>query len=153
MIFLILGGTTGVIDIEEAVQVLKLEKAKELVVLQIPPEYNYVNYFIIVTGKSKRHMTAMAEYMRRVYKYKRYQSDIMPRIEGEDSSDWIALDLGNIALHIFSPKGREKFDLECLWAVGSKHDPKCNEKPTEMELLFSENTYLLSNFKPAESKK
>lgn len=96
-------------------------------------------------------MLALAEYMRRVYKYKRHKSDLMPRIEGEQSSEWVALDLGNIALHIFSPKGREKFDLECLWSVGSKHDPKCNEAPTDVELLFSENSYVLSNLKPVES--
>lgn len=39
-------------------------------------------------------MTALAEIVRKVFKKKRKSTDILPRIEGETSSDWMALDLG-----------------------------------------------------------
>ena len=146
-----LGGTTGVIEIHEAVEILKTERAIDMVVLKIPKELYLCDYFIIVTAKSKRHMTAMAEFMRRVFKYKRHPSDQIPFIEGKLSNDWVALDLGNINLHIFSPKARNKFDIECLWSVGVKFDPKCNEPPSATELLMSQHTEILKSLKPAES--
>lgn len=43
-------------------------------------------------------MTALAEIVRKVFKKKRKSTDILPRIEGETSSDWMALDLGIWAL-------------------------------------------------------
>jgi len=60
----------------------------------LPPDTKYVDYIVVVTGKSKRHMTAVAEFIRKLYKRKRYPHDVIPRIEGEMSSDWMALDLG-----------------------------------------------------------
>lgn len=38
------------------------------------------------------------------------------------------LPTGNIALHIFSPKAREEYDLESLWAIGSQYDHE-SQKP------------------------
>lgn len=40
----------------------------------------------------------------------------------------VSLPTGNIALHIFSPKAREEYDLESLWAIGSQYDHE-SQKP------------------------
>lgn len=50
---------------------------------------------VVVTGRSYRHMISIASFVRRVYKKKRKETDILPKIEGDKSCDWIALDLGN----------------------------------------------------------
>jgi hypothetical protein len=42
------------------------------------------------------------------------------------------MDLGNIALHIFSAKFRKMYDLETLWTVGPEYDDLTNI--TEKEL-------------------
>lgn len=60
----------------------------------MPPDTKYVDYIVVVTGKSKRHMTSVGEFIRKLYKRKRHPHDVIPRIEGEMSSDWMALDLG-----------------------------------------------------------
>ena len=36
------------------------------------------------------------------------------------------MDLGNIALHIFSAKFRKMYDLETLWTVGPEYDDLTN---------------------------
>lgn len=95
-------------------------------------------------------MLSTAEFVRRMFKIKRGKGDILPRIEGDKSRDWMAMDLGgywnkcifrflrsntfrfllgNIALHIFSPSAREEYDLESLWAIGSEFDRE-SQKPT-----------------------
>ena len=77
----------------------------------------YVDYMCICTGNSYRHMSGLAHFVRKVYKLKRKPGDILPKIEGAKCKDWMALDLGNIALHIYSKTAREKYDLETLWTT------------------------------------
>jgi len=55
-----------------------------------------VDYIVVVTGNSQKHINALAIFIRKVYKLKRYQNELIPKIEGEKSKDWMALDLGNI---------------------------------------------------------
>lgn len=81
-------------DIEDLVDVLKRENAVDIFVVAIPPSYKYVDYICVVSGKSQRHLLAIAQFVRRVYKKKRNSTDIIPKIEGENSKEWIAMDLG-----------------------------------------------------------
>ncbi|PNF32411.1 hypothetical protein B7P43_G04874 [Cryptotermes secundus] len=86
-------GVHGVFDIEEIVHILRREKLEDLFVVAVPQDIKYVDYIVIVTGKSKRQMSAVAEFVRKLYKRKRHQYDLIPRIEGQNSKDWMALDL------------------------------------------------------------
>lgn len=90
---IILGGLSGVFEIQDLVQVLKRENAVDIFVAKVPNELNYVDYMCIVSGKSQKHMQAVVQFVRRVYKQK-MKGDVIPRTEGAKSKDWIALDLG-----------------------------------------------------------
>ncbi|CAH2066369.1 unnamed protein product, partial [Iphiclides podalirius] len=135
-------GKCGVFDIEDLVDLLQRENSKNIFVASVPKEINYVQYICVVSSRSKRHIKALAEFVRKVYKKKCYQSDQIPRIEGKDSDDWMALDLGNIALHIFSDKIREVYDLETLWAVGPEYDKQMNEKSDVVNIFENYSSYL-----------
>ncbi|XP_015191451.1 PREDICTED: uncharacterized protein LOC107074483 [Polistes dominula] len=139
-------GINGVYEIEDLIAVLQKDNARNIFVASVPKEYNYVDYFVVVTGKSKKHMTALAEYVRKIFKLKRHKTDIIPKIEGANSNEWIALDLGNIALHIFSSEARERFDLELLWSVGSQYDELTNT-PQHVDIMDRYNTFL-NTFQP-----
>ncbi|XP_072763310.1 uncharacterized protein [Anoplolepis gracilipes] len=142
-------GTTGVYDIEDLVALMKRDKVKNIFVATVPKEYAYVDYIVVVTAKSQKHMNSLATFVRKVYKLKRHQTDLIPKIEGKDSNDWIALDLGNIALHIFSHSAREHYDLETLWTVGSQYDDKTNEFQ-ELNIMDKYNAFL-ANLQPADN--
>ncbi|GLH00535.1 Uncharacterized protein GBIM_06885 [Gryllus bimaculatus] len=144
-------GKDGVFDIEHLVDLLQQEQAQHIFVLKIPEEVRYVNYLVIVSGKSVRHMIALAEFVKLVYKKKRNDSDRIPKVEGEDSSHWIAMDLGNIALHIFSATARKTYDLESLWSVGAEYD-ELSRKPEDpvLEILQKHSVYL-RDLEPANS--
>lgn len=49
-------GETGVFDIEELVDALNQENVRDLAVIQIPPELRYVNYMVLGTANSRRHI-------------------------------------------------------------------------------------------------
>lgn len=137
-------GVRGVYNIEDLVSVLRKEKAKDIFVATVPAEYNYVDYMVLVTGKSSKHLEALAEFVMKVYKKKRNSGDQIPKVEGKD--DWIAIDLGNIALHMFKHQVRQKYDLETLWSVGPDYDDE-TQKPCSTNIMDQYNTFVAS-FEP-----
>lgn len=141
-------GKTGVYDIDDLVTVLRLNNAENIFVCTVPQEIKYVDYICIVTGMSFRHMRGIAEFVRKVFKMKRTPNDFIPKIEGENSRDWMALDLGNIALHIFSENAREQYDLESLWTVGPLYDRECNKPAEPLVELFERHSVYLNDLKP-----
>ncbi|KAK9308760.1 hypothetical protein QLX08_001368 [Tetragonisca angustula] len=142
-------GINGVFEIEDLVSLLQRDNVKNIFVATVPSELSYVDYIVIVTGRSKKHMQALANFVRKVYKLKKNKTDFLPKIEGENSNDWIALDLGNIVLHIFSNNARSLYDLEVLWSVGPDYDDK-NKSSTEDDIMEQYNTFL-SDLEPIEN--
>ncbi|XP_047986859.1 mitochondrial assembly of ribosomal large subunit protein 1 isoform X2 [Leguminivora glycinivorella] len=136
------GGKTGVFEIEDLVSLLQRENSKDIFVATVPQSINYVDYICVVSARSKRHILALAEFVRKVYKKKCYKTDSIPRIEGKDSEEWMALDLGNIALHIFSEKARKVYDLDSLWAVGPEYDEQMNKKHDVADIFQNYSEYL-----------
>ncbi|CAG4968460.1 unnamed protein product [Colias eurytheme] len=135
-------GKNGVFDIEDLVELLQRENSKDIFVATVPKEINYVEYICVVSARSKRHIQALAEFVRKVYKRKCNKSDHIPRLEGKNSDEWIALDLGNIALHIFSDKVRQVYDLETLWSVGGEFDKQINKSSDVVDILENYSSYL-----------
>ncbi|KAK6632151.1 hypothetical protein RUM44_007181 [Polyplax serrata] len=145
-------GLTGVYDIEDLVELLRRENAVDMFVARIPKEFQYADYIIVVTGKSNRHMVAMAEFVRKVFKRKMSKGDIIPKIEGKYSKDWIALDLSNIVLHIMSASAREYYDIETLWAVGKEFDTLSQQK-TQLDGLLKDYSKMLAELTPDITEK
>ncbi|KAL8596745.1 hypothetical protein ACOMHN_046362 [Nucella lapillus] len=116
------GGRQGVFDVEEVVAVLDDENGVDIQVIDIPPEARFVAHMVVVSGKSLRHMRAMAAAVEWLHKRKKEKRDRHCKLEGRDCNDWIAMDLGNIVLHIFTPEARQHYDLETLWTLGPEHD-------------------------------
>ncbi|EFA03531.2 uncharacterized protein LOC658939 [Tribolium castaneum] len=135
-------GVNGVYNIEDLIEVLHSENAEDIFVAAVPKEIQYVEYICVVTGKSHKHMKAIAQFVRMIYKKKMHKTDLIPKLEGENSKDWLALDLGNIALHIFSREARTVYDLDSLWALGAKYDPECNKQDPVAEMLEKHSVYL-----------
>ncbi|KAG0721447.1 Mitochondrial assembly of ribosomal large subunit protein 1 [Chionoecetes opilio] len=96
---------------------------EDMVVIQIPRELKYTDYMVIVSSSSQRHRNALAELVRAAYKLKKAGRDPSVQTEGK-GTNWVAMDMGNIVLHIMKPDTRESYDLETLWTVGAAFDEK-----------------------------
>lgn len=146
-IYICIGGIRGVFDIDSLVEVLRKEGAEDIFVCSVPTELKYVDYLVVCSGRSHRHLTAIAEFVRYMYKVKRHSDDTLPKIEGKKSHEWMALDLGNIALHILAPKIRTSYDLESLWAIGVEYDRVFNKPEDPLIELFEKHSTLLADIK------
>ena len=73
-----------------------------------------VDFFVVTTATSGRQMRAIAEDVEMLMKARGSRPRV--GVEGRDSETWILQDYGDIVLHVFSPEGRELYDLEHLWA-------------------------------------
>lgn len=133
-----LGGTTGVFDIEDLVDLLRRENAIDLCVIRVPKDYSYVDYMVIATGSTYRHMLGMSSFVRKVFKMKRGRHDSIPKIEGKECKNWMAMDLGNIALHIFSHSAREQYNLESLWLLGEEYENRIRGRDELSDNLYQE---------------
>lgn len=89
-------------------------KGKDSLVLDMTSVTPIVDFFVVTTATSGRQMRAIAEEVEQLMK----KRGSRPRVgvEGRDSETWILQDYGDIVLHVFSPDGRELYDLEHLWA-------------------------------------
>lgn len=132
-------GKEGVFDLHEIVDVLRFENVADICCIRFPEDINYADYLVIGTGISFRQLKAVMEYVRKLYKAKKHKKDPSVKIEGLESADWLAMDMGNIALHLFLPKTREEFDLESLWTLGEEFDPLSVEARTKKTLLDATN--------------
>merc|ERR1712037_786763 len=146
-------GLRGVFDLDELVNILREEKLRDIVVIRVPEERQYCDFMIIATGRNTRHVSVVSSVILSVYKSKMASSDPVPRREGADnpSCGWIAMDMGNIALHLLDQERRELYDLESLWTVGAEFDDASrNMEQTESSLDALERLMAVPSFTSLE---
>ena len=73
---------------------------------------SFTNFLIITTGTSSRHMSAIKDKLLKDLKFNQIK---ISGVEGQNSNEWILLDLGDIVIDIMSDDSRKLFDLESLW--------------------------------------
>ncbi|MCM1451812.1 MAG: ribosome silencing factor [Clostridium sp.] len=70
--------------------------------------------FIIAQGSSSMQVASIADSVR---EYVQEKSGVKPfNYDGYANSEWIAIDYGEIMVHIFLPPVRERYNLEDLWS-------------------------------------
>lgn len=72
------------------------------------------DYFVIVTGNSRRQLHAISEDID--HKLEDELGDQRMGIEGYSESRWILLDYGSVVIHLFDEETRQFYALEDLWA-------------------------------------
>ena len=77
---------------------------------------------IIASGRSARHVGALADHILR--KLKEIGAG-RARVEGLPNADWVLIDAGDVVVHLFRPEVREFYNLERIWGadVGSETAP------------------------------
>ena len=69
---------------------------------------------VIASGRSKRHVGAVAE---RLLKQLKDAGTPALAAEGRENADWVLIDAGDIIVHVFRPEVRALYNLEKMWSV------------------------------------
>jgi len=88
-------------------------KAEDISTLDLDGKSALADQMIIASGRSSRHVAAIAEQL--VEKLKSAGSKHL-RIEGQPHCDWVLVDAGDVIVHIFRPEVRSFYNLEKLWS-------------------------------------
>lgn len=88
-------------------------KAEELVILDVRGLTTFTEYFVIMNGKSTRHVQALAEAIEGRLRSKRIKAS---KAEGLQEGMWILLDFEDVVVHVFYHEQRKFYDIEGLWS-------------------------------------
>ena len=87
-------------------------KAENVVVLDVRNMSSFTDFFVIMSGRSTRHVQALAEGLEKELRSKRIKT---ARAEGLQEGKWVLLDFGDVIVHVFYSEQRDFYDLEGLW--------------------------------------
>lgn len=87
-------------------------KAEDVVALDVRDMSSFTDFFVIMSGRSTRHVQALAEGLEDELRSKRIKTS---RAEGLQEGKWVLLDFGDVIVHVFYHEQRNFYDLEGLW--------------------------------------
>lgn len=95
-------------------EVLEQHKGQHITILDVEGKSSVTDFMVLVTSTSQRHAKALSQYVLEKVK----ESGFTPLgVEGQQDSDWVLLDLGDVILHVMTAQAREFYQLEKLWIV------------------------------------
>ena len=98
---------------------LEDSKAEDIVTIDIAGKSALGDYMVVVSGRSNRHVTAIADHLISDLKDEGYGN---ARVEGLETGDWVLIDSGDIIIHVFRPEIREFYNIEKMWAAPDMED-------------------------------
>jgi ribosome-associated protein len=93
-------------------------RGQDIAVLDMRSMTTEFDYFVLVTGNSRRQLHAISEEIDRVLESE--LGDERLGIEGYNESRWILLDYGSVVIHLFDADTRAYYALEDLWALSKR---------------------------------
>jgi ribosome-associated protein len=110
------------VSIDRAVlcaRVAEENKGQDIVVLDMRGITPLYDYFVIITGASRRQIHNLAEEIDAAL---RAVGEVRLSIAGYQASKWVAQDYGDVVVHVFDPDTRAYYGLEDLWADAPRVD-------------------------------
>ena len=95
------------------INTLDINKANDIVSIDLKDKSSMADYMIIASGTSSRHIQSLSEQV-----LEKLKKNGIPdsKIEGKDSSEWKLVDGVDLIVHIFHPEKRKFYELEKMWS-------------------------------------
>ncbi|MDF9393146.1 ribosome silencing factor [Methylococcus capsulatus] len=99
--------------LEIVVAALDEGKGRDVKIIDLRGKTAIADFFVIASGTSDRHVRSLAGNVEASAKAHAFQPF---GLEGEESGEWVVVDLGDVVVHVMKPPVREFYQLEKLWA-------------------------------------
>ncbi len=101
-------------DLKEIViNTLDINKAQDIVTIDLKDKSSMADYMIIASGTSSRHIQSLSEQVLEKLKNNGIKDS---KIEGKESGEWKLVDGIDLIVHIFHPEKRKFYELEKIWS-------------------------------------
>ena len=98
---------------EIIINTLDLNKAQDIVAIDLKDKSPMADYMIIASGTSSRHIQSLSEQVLEKLKNNGVKDS---KIEGKESTEWKLVDGIDLIVHIFHPEKRKFYELEKIWS-------------------------------------
>ena len=98
-----------------AIDALEDIKGRDIIIVNTTKVSQMFERIVLASGESNRQVRALA---RNVADKVREAGGEVLSTEGEETGEWVLVDLGPVVVHIMQPTVRAHFDLEGLWGQG-----------------------------------
>ena len=95
------------------IDTLDLNKAQDIVTIDLKDKSSMADYMIIASGTSSRHIQSLSEQVLEKLKDNGIKNS---KIEGKESNEWKLVDGIDLIVHIFHPEKRKFYELEKIWS-------------------------------------
>ena len=95
------------------IKTLDINKAHNIVSIDLKDKTSIADYMIIASGTSSRHIQSLSEQVLEKFKD---NGLINSKIEGKESNEWKLVDGIDLIVHIFHPEKRKFYELEKMWS-------------------------------------
>ena len=95
------------------INTLDLNKAQDIITIDLKDKSSMADYMIIASGTSSRHIQSLSEQILEKFKD---NGIINSKIEGKESNDWKLVDGIDVIVHIFNPEKRQFYEIEKIWS-------------------------------------
>ena len=89
-------------------------KATDIAVIDVRDKSTITDVMIVATGTSNRQVKGIADHVSVKAKENGFQR---LSIEGDDTGEWVLVDLGDVVVHVMQARIREFYQLERLWEM------------------------------------
>ncbi len=91
----------------------------DTVVLDLRGLVDSFDALVVASGRNDRQVRSIAEEIERLVDV---ALGVKPtHVEGWAAGEWIALDYGDVIVHVFDEASRDYYDLEHLWSAAPAH--------------------------------
>lgn len=87
-------------------------KGRDIIDLNVSGKSTVTDTMLICSGNSKRHVVSIAE---NVIVESKNAGHPPISVEGQDTGEWVLVDLGEIIVHVMQDQTRDFYQLEKLW--------------------------------------
>ena len=99
-------------EVARAAELIVDRKALDVAILDLRGIASATDFFIIASGRSDTHVSAIADNMIDELK----KDGVRPvGVEGLRTGRWVLVDYVDFVVHVFHPSAREFYQLERLW--------------------------------------
>ena len=91
--------------VKDIIDIIEDKKGLDIKVYDLKGRSPFFDYSIVCTGSSTRNVEAIVQDLKK-------NMDIVKNIEGQEESNWVLIDGGDVIVSVFTREAREYYEID-----------------------------------------